>query len=164
MDKRQTLAQALYDALNIKKFDNGIERVILNDGSPAWMLEAIHACHNGLVDMGPDDFKYRMIQEIAGDLADIEDWSDRDNIDTGSIADNQVDIYNWDRLKWVSSHLLRACYVDEARDEGYTDEKADLMERLGQGQYMEYREIADTLVSAIEKQAEEESEEQDESE
>lgn len=140
---KQQLAQALYDAFITDKRTDGTEFVKLDQGSPEWMSDAIRAAHG---DMLPDDVRYCMIREVSGAMSDCEDWDE----ERSERVDDMVDIYNADRLNWLSSSLYRAAYCDEARDEGLVSDDSDMFSRIGMGQYQEYDEIWGLLASALE--------------
>lgn len=135
--------QEFYDALEGKTRDNGDEFVCFRDGSPAWMTAIVRDIHQ---DMLPDDTKYGMIAECACALLD---HGKLDDDIVFEIADGLVDIYNGERVKWLDSHLNRAYYVDEARDEGLLTDNSGIFEQLGVGQSMEYQEILYALVHAF---------------
>lgn len=130
------------------------------DGEEFWKVEGTrepgNECWRDLIfkihgNMMPDDTKYRMIRECLQALVDRDedDWDDS----LWEIADNLVDVYNVDRLRWVSSHLLRADYCDEALE---TNGKPDnLFYLLGWGQCEEYEEILRYLVDGLREIAEE---------
>jgi hypothetical protein len=151
---KQALAQALYDAFEKATRTSGEEFVKIADGSPEWMSEAVRAAHG---DMFIDDVRYSMVREVAGELADKEDWEDAPS----EIAGSCVDVYNAELLRWLSSNLHRAFYCDEAREEGLVSEDTDLYERIRQGQYQEYREVCDLLINFLEEREEQEEEEQE---
>ena len=136
----------------------GAEFVCLKDGAPQWVKDAVFAAH-GNGSMLPDDWRYRMIREVADALTerDPEAWED-----TGEIADQLADIYNATLTAWVASHLSRIGYVDEAVESGLVEPEAGLSRRLMVGQYLEYQEIAGALIATIEERAEEVDAEQDE--
>lgn len=134
-------ANAFYNLLVLDERPDGEKFVRLVGGSPAWAFELVRQCHDG---MWPDDTKYRMIREVAATLSDTdsEEWEEWG----GELVDGLVDIYNTDRLKWLSSHLDRAWYVNEALS-AYGAE--DIFTVIGQGQYLEYREVFETLSAAF---------------
>lgn len=149
-DTRTLVAEELYRALVTDTRTNGETFIKLVDGHPDWMTDVMHEAHG---DMLPDDWRYKMIDEVLGDLLeyDPDNWEDR----SSEICDGLVDVYNSDRMKWLNSHHSRASYVDEARDEGLIGRDADLMDQLGSGQYREYEEILHSLVRSITERAEE---------
>lgn len=147
----QTLAQivkAFSDALIVDKRQDGTEFIRLADDKPEWMFNILRDAHG---EMMPDDLKYKMIGECVEKLYEAlqDDSENFDSVDIGEIADSLVDIYNWDRLKWVSSHLTRAYYCDDAQSEGLLSSDADMFQRLGMGQYMEYSEILNFITSKL---------------
>lgn len=86
----------------------------------------IRDAHNGML---PDDYKYQFIFEALQAIAENEDLDD---------ICLEPDCYNRDLLKWVSSNLTRASYVDEAVEEiGYKD----LYNAIAIGQIKEKDEI-----------------------
>lgn len=119
--------------------------------TPEWRQELTRVAHG---DMFPDDWRYRMISECADDLAvyDPENWED--NIMT--IADSLVDVYTRDLLNWLGSRLDRFCYFDDAQEEGYVPDDADIMTRIKIGQFKEHEEILQHLVIGLGKLAESE--------
>lgn len=151
MTTKTELAKALYEALITDKRNDGTEFVKLVDGSPEWMADVIRAAYG---DMGPDDYRYQMIGEVAGRMAYSDDWENQDS----QLCDDLVDIYNADRVKWLASHLSRAFYCDEAQDEGLVAPDTDMYQRIGIGQFMEYREIFGALVREFEQREDDEGE------
>lgn len=135
----QQLASQLFDAMETKTRDNGDSFVKLAEGSPEWMTEAVHAAHG---DMLPDDWRYRKIMEAAEALASGDDPDDG-----GEWADNAVDVYDADRLRWLASHSSRVDYCDEAAEE-YGGE-GGMIDRMGWGQYREASEVWALLVEAL---------------
>jgi hypothetical protein len=145
---KEQVAKDFAEAFEIATRTNGETFYRLKDGSPKWMTDAVWAAHNR-GDMLPDDTRYAMIAEVADVLAntDPDNWSD-----THEDLDGLVDPYNGALLKWVASHLSRAVYVDEAISEyGWP---GDLFKALAQGQYVEYTEIAASLVASLSDQFE----------
>jgi hypothetical protein len=77
---------------------DGAEFIKLADGSSEWMVDAVRSAH---ADMMPEDVRYKMISECAYALNNqiADDAEDFDDIESGEIADDLVDIYNFDRLQ-----------------------------------------------------------------
>lgn len=144
----QAKAQALYEALETRKREDGSRFVTLRDGSPEWMTEVVHAAHG---DMLPDDWRYACIAAAAEYIAEADDPEDADS----EFADSQVDIYNGARFAWLASNLNRMGYCDEAQEEGIASETATVVELIGAGQYMEAAEVYSMLLSALTEQVEE---------
>lgn len=98
--------------------------------------QLIRAAHN---DMMPDDYKYQFIHEA------LEAIADSDDIDEISL---EPDCYNRDLLKWVSSYLTRAYYVDEAvENSAYENFYSALM----LGQLTEKEEVLYSVKESLEK-------------
>lgn len=143
---KQELAGQLAAAFQTKTRDDRFEFVSLKDGSPGWMTDAVREAHGT---MFPDDFRYAMIEEVAGRLEDCDDWEDLEEA-----LDGLVDVYTLARLRWLASHLDRVGYCDDAVDELGVD-KMDLADRIGLGQAREYSEIAGLLVTFLDAKASE---------
>lgn len=157
------LVSSLYAAMVTDTRTDGTKFLKLAEGSPDWMHDAIRAAH---CDMMPDDTRYNMIGECLSKLEDYldedaEDFSDLyDRGIDSEIADGLVDIYNFDRLQWLSSSLHRAEYVDESREQGLIGEDTCLFNQIGIGQYAEYQEILQSLMSSILEQYENQEEDE----
>lgn len=133
---------------------NGEEFRRLKDGHPAELHTLVMNAHG---EMMPDDWRYEAIEDILDAIAVAEDPNELH----GEI-DSLVDVYNADLLRWVSSHLERAGYVDEAVEElGYP---GCLFKALQYGQHQEYSEIHSLVLRELEKIAEEREEEDTEDE
>lgn len=156
-ERKAKIAQSLYDALNAEERDDGSKFYRLDAGSPEWMTDIIRAAH---CDMMPDDWRYKMIVELLCDLTsdDPDQWEEH----ISEYADRNTDVYNSELLRWLASHLERAFYCDEARDEGYVNEDSDMYARISAGQAFEYREIGYALVNAIAARADEDASAADE--
>jgi hypothetical protein len=148
----EQLCEVLAQSFEERKRDNGEAFVTCTDNAPEWVREAARNAHG---DMLPDDTKYRMIRQCAERLSDYADEDSaidslRDQL--GEIADNLVDVYNVDRVRWLASDWRRAFYIDNAQEEGLIANDADTFTRLGIGQYSEYYEILGFLLFAVEGQ------------
>jgi hypothetical protein len=149
----KTTLGALYQAFTTDKRNNGESFVRLVDGAAEWMHTVVRECHGGML---PDDTRYQMIRDVLADLVDRcdhDDDTDADALrdDVGEIADSLVDVYNSSRLRWLASHIERPGYVDEAQREGLISDETDTMDRIGIGQYLEYREICEQLIECCER-------------
>lgn len=141
----QEAAKALYDAFESRTRDNGDTFYCLADDAPEWMTAVVMEAHG--TDMLPDDWRYEQIMDAASHIAD--NGADEDS--PHDFADSAVDVYNYDRLKWLASHQGRAAIVDEAVEEMGGD-SLDTVERIGLGQYEEASGIYHRLVAALEDQ------------
>lgn len=62
----------------------------------------------------------------------------------------EADVYNNDRLRWLSSRLDRSSYVDEYVDEFGQPENFNLMDLIGNGQVKEKEEVYYSVLSSLE--------------
>lgn len=96
----------------------------------------IYEAHKGSL---PDDYKYQFVHEALELIAEYEEL---DEIGV------EADIYNSDLLKWLSSNLNRADYVDEAVSEyGYEN----LYTALRYGQMLEKDEVLQSVRRSLDK-------------
>jgi hypothetical protein len=128
-----------------KSEDTGRQIRIVKDGAPEWVSDLCHEAHG---DMFPDDWRYEFIEDSLERIAEADNPDD-------ALDEIEPDIYNADRLRWLSSHLDRAGYCDQAQDEGLVADDVDLMDRIGLGQYMEKREVLDSVLGFLRNLAEE---------
>jgi hypothetical protein len=143
----QQLAATLARNLVTKNRDTGVEYVCRADDAPDWTLDVICHAHG---DMLPDDWRYRMIQNVAYMIAE------RDDVDADDLSDvmyeaigNILSIYNSELCAWLASNVHRIGYCDEAQNEyGVAD---NIMSAISQGQHLEYEEIWSLLVEALSK-------------
>jgi hypothetical protein len=144
MDTTQTptiesVADEAYRAMERATREDGSQYVRLRDDAPEWVRTMVYDAHNDIL---PDDWRYAAIMDALSDIADHGDTeSGRDEF-----AD-AADIYNADLLTWVGSHIGRAGYVDEAREE--YGEPRDFYHGLQMGQYLERAEVYDAVLEAI---------------
>lgn len=116
------------------------------DGVPGVVVRLIREAHG---DMLPDDHKYEGVENALSAIANTDDVRDMD--ETASEFADAVDCYNADLLRWVSSHLTRAAYVDQAVDDyGWP---GDFYTALQYGQSYELREIFDSVWRFVEEWA-----------
>ena len=125
-----------------------------------WAQSLVFEAHGSML---PDDWRYACIASAAEAIAECADESEAEDR-RGEWADSEVDVYNGARLEWLSSHLSRAGYCDEAAAE-FGPSEADTFERIGLGQYFEAEEVFGLVLAGIVARAEElEDEETDEGE
>ena len=145
----QRLAGEAYDAF--ERIQRGDETITtLRDDRPQWVYEAVYAAHSNFL---PDDWRYEQIRAAFGAIHDASEGADIQEVGD-EFSDKAVDVYTHGRLKWLASNLNRASYCDEAQSEGLTDD-ADMIERVGMGQYMEAREVWNSVLSSLEEHADE---------
>jgi hypothetical protein len=107
----------------------------------------VREAHSG---MFPDDWRYDAIHSALSDIHDSGYDDEYDAMDgSGEFADGNVDAYNGERAAWLASHLSRAGYVDQARDDGLVAEDADIYDRIGVGQYAESEEVYASVVQSL---------------
>ncbi len=125
----KTVAQEMLNAFESKnRVDTGEQYYCLADDKEEWMQDICRNAHN---DMLPDDFKYQFIHTA------LELMSEYDDADEG-LDSLEPDTYNRDLLKWISSNLSRANYVDEAYENAGYD---GLYNTIRYGQLEEMREV-----------------------
>lgn len=141
------------------KRNDGTEFRKLRDGSPEWMKDVCFKAHG---DMGPDDHRYEMIEEVCDALADHEDEDEaRDSL--------EADIYTSELTGWLHSRVDRTGYVDEALEECGEDLK-DISKAIALGQMKEKEEVFGLVVKALtelvdaQEEEEEDTDNEDESE
>jgi len=149
MPKIQELAAQMVKAMHKQTRNDGQEFWSIKDGSPEWMTDVCHAAHG---DMMPDDFRYEAIRDALLSLqdADAEETPDSLRDCVYEWADNDTDVYNSDRARWLASNLARADYVDQAIEECGWPKDGGIFEALGYGQNFERREVYEQLISALE--------------
>ena len=116
----------------------------LKDGRPDWIYDAVYEAHG---DMPPDDRIYRLCRDAFMFIHDNDATED----DAGEFAEQAVDVYTMNRLRWLASHLSRPGLCDEAADEfggGYDD--ASITDRIGWGQYLEASRVYAAIWTAVE--------------
>ncbi len=120
------------------------------DGAPKWIKDLCQKAHDtgGGHLMLPDDFRYEFIVNALDALSEHEDEND-------ALDSLEPDIYNSELHKWLSSHLERAGYVDEAVKEmgGHSDNGID--GDIALGQLHEKREVFFHVKKALEDRLEE---------
>lgn len=149
-------------AFETRKRESGEDYICLRDGSPEWCSEIVYSAH-GAGDMLPDDVRYGMIREVADSMAEIlavDPEADLDD-ERHERVDSLVPVYNVERTRWLASHLSRAGYVDEAREEGLIAADAPLFELLGAGMFQEYSEVWRAIADGLQEQADEADEPQE---
>ena len=144
MTNEQKKAKEFLDWFEVKERDNGDKFLTLKDGRPEELQEAVHLAHDGML---PDDYKYDYFVES---LEKILDYDDMDDIE----SEIEADCYNSDLLKWLSSNLSRAKYVEEYVQEfGIEAKDFDLYRIISGGQYLERSRVFNAVRRFIEKVA-----------
>lgn len=145
----------------------GEEYVILKDGYPGaedggWILELVYDAHgknaDGTPALLPDDWRYKFARDALAAISDASE--DQDAIEVRDEF-TEPDIYTHDRLRWLSSHLSRPSYCDEAREEFDLPADLDLVERIGWGQSAEKGEVFDSVLYSLAEHVESTSAQED---
>jgi len=149
------LAQELFDAIEPATRSNTDEKYLrLKDGSPEWMKSAIRYAHDD-AQMLPDDLRYEYINDAAEMLAQCEDE------DAVNDLEFEADICHHELFAWLASHGTRYSYVDEEVEEnGHSSD--GLIGDLQAGQVREKQEVLQQLFHALQTQAENEPNANDE--
>jgi hypothetical protein len=144
-----------YDWLETATRDDGESYVRTKDDAPEWVTRLVHEAHG---DFLPDDWRYECVRAALGFIHD-NDYGEAEAEDYSSdFADEQVDTYNAARLKWLESNLNRHGYVNEAVEElGYPSDEG-ILHAIGMGQYLEGREVFDSVVASLRELVEEDDE------
>ena len=151
METKKQFIKNFYDSFECKKRNNGEEFLIRNTDNE--LLNELFM-HMHKTDMLPDDYRYDFICSILGGILDydinysntlyeaMQDYSHE-------LIDGLVPVYNNDRLKWLSSNLLRASYIDDAQIEGLISNECQTFERIGTGIFYEIQELYNNIISAL---------------
>lgn len=143
-----TLAGQAYAALETATRPDGTTFTRTKDDAPEWVEWLVREAHGSFL---PDDWRYEAVRSALGWIHDNEPDMDAAH----EWADSYVDVYTMARLAWLSSHLQRQVYVDEAASEFGHDPEAGIAAAIGLGQYMEAREVFEAVAQALTEQADE---------
>jgi hypothetical protein len=130
----KSLATEAYKWFTVKTRDNGEQHVCLKDDHPEWVKSAVYEAHDSML---PDDYKFEYAMMAFEHLAESGEADD---------FEPSVDVYNARLLKWVSSHLERSAYVDQAMEEYGSKTHFDA---LMAGQDIEQREVCYKIYSFL---------------
>ncbi len=124
--------------------DSGGKRVVWKGDNkrPKWITSMIKNAH--MAGFGvqedtplPDDYIYQWIYNA------LDAYSEADDPEDITI---EADIYNYELLDWVGSHLHRWADVDEAMGQGHYHSLSDLFSELQVNEkYHVYRTVLDSL-------------------
>lgn len=140
-----TIAGEAFDWFETRTRDDGTTYTAVKDGRPDWVQDAVREAHCGML---PDDRIYRLCRNAFGFIHGNDATED----DQSEFADQAVDVYTMDRLRWLASHLSRPGLCDEAADEMGAD-GLGIVERIGLGQYVEAQGVYAVIFAACEEQA-----------
>ena len=153
-DKVRELASRYIDQFEPLERTEHFSTYKRKDDADPDLQELCYAAHG---DMMPDDYVYNYIVDALGMIADssTDELQDLD----GEI---ESDIYNSDLLKWLSSNLTRASYIDSYVEEfSIQSTDFDLYLAIGGGQRQEKMEVFQSVLSSLIKLVTEMEEEND---
>jgi len=147
-----------YGWLETAKRDDGETYTRTKDDAPEWVTWLVHEAHG---DFLPDDWRYECVRAALGFIHDNNYDETAAEDSSADFADEQIDTYSDARLKWLASNLNRHSYVDEAIEEfGYSNiAESRILSVIGMGQYMEAREVFDSVVASLRELVEEDNDE-----
>lgn len=135
-----------FDTRRRDENDEDTQFVTLDESARGtWMQDAVYDAHG---DELPDDWIYNVCENAAIHCAEYESEDDATEDAGTEFCDGQVDAYNADRLKWLSSNLNRAGMADQAAED-LGCENADIYDRIGYGQYEMASRILGCIARAI---------------
>jgi|GEM_PF-2472230 hypothetical protein len=158
----RTVLEELITAFTSDTRDDGTVLYKFRDDAPSWCNpELMQGIHAAVDDRFPDDWVYETAAHVADNLTgyDVEDGDAARDI-LHEVVDGLVDVYNADRLRWLASQLNNALLCDEAAEE--FGHKGDMFEQIAQGQALAIDRIANAVIQAIETEAGNRDEEDDE--
>lgn len=125
-------------------------------GDPQWIQDMIYECHyQGML---PDDYVFKWVYEFCSEISNLNDDDDPRDIEVCA------DDYYHDLLKWLSSNVSRADFVEDAINEYYDGSKIHLWTMIGIGQEKEMQEVLWTVIDKLQDRLDEENEQSDENE
>lgn len=136
----ETVATECLAFFETKQRNDNTSFVSTHGNAPDWVKEVVYAAHmEG--EMFPDDWRYEAIESAVRSLSedadmDVDDW-----------AQTVVDVMNSELLKWVASNSRRVGFVDEAKEE--ISNEADFFYSISLGQFLEYRDVMDSVRNAL---------------
>jgi len=149
------------EAFERRTRDNGESFYRLRDDAAEWLQgnagsTVMHELHAALDDRLPDDWVYEIAAHLADNISEC-DGADAAQERISDWADSLVDVYNADRLKWLSSNLNTVYFVDDAVAE-FGDHTDGILGAIGYGQYVAIERIAGAMLAAIEAEVDERDE------
>jgi hypothetical protein len=125
----------------VKTRDNGDKFYSTEGDRPQALTDLIFDAHN---DMLPDDYKYAFIVDALEYISD-----DTNNVDDPELREEP---YNHALLKWLSSNLQRAGYVDDYVNEtGYSTSNFDLFNLISCGMMEEQLDVYYSVLTSLRK-------------
>lgn len=151
MTTLQNLLTELSESFELKTRNNNETFYCTKNNTNDDIVDLVRECH---FDMLPNDTSYNLIVRVIDTLRDAAEHNNIKNIDElqDVTIDDSIDVYNSDLLKWVSSNLQRAEFVDEGME---LFEGRDFWSNLSNGQYVELDAIKGNVISYLEEKLEE---------
>jgi hypothetical protein len=119
-------------------------------GDPQWIQDIIYACHyQGML---PDDYVFEWVYAFCKEISQLDEKNDPWDIEVCS------ETYSHDLLKWFSSNLARADFVNDVIDTYLCGEKCNIFCMLGLAQEREMQEVLWTIIDKLQDRIDEESE------
>lgn len=142
-------ARSLFTNTDTRKSEDtgrNIWTVADHEACPAWVKALCREAHTDADggDMMPDDWRYEMLVEALDILADSED----EDYALERIGEAEAPVYSSERTRWLSSHLWRASYCDEACEEYGADSGVTTLDRIAFGYLYELRRVFDVALEA----------------
>ena len=131
--------EAFSQAFERKSRTDGSEYVVLRDGSPDWMANAIRSAHMG---SSPCDTVYAMCQRVVDHLAGYDDADIND-----ALYELEADTYTHDLKQWLLNASDADTYVEEVMAE--EGKQAYLWELLARGKQRHLYAIGEHLIQAM---------------
>jgi hypothetical protein len=122
-----------------KHRENGDSFISAKDDAPEWVSDVCRDCHG---DFLPDDWRYSFITDAADLLAEC---SDPESIDI------EPDVYTSKLTDWLASSVRRVAYCDDYLSEFGAATDNHTISLISGGQYLERREVLDSLIAALER-------------
>lgn len=139
-----SLAKEVLKRFETHARDNGESYHYVNFEGVDWINDLCREAHDGML---PDDWKYAFIHKALSAIAELDDDATEDDARDVSI---DQDPYTHDLLKWLASNLERPGFCDAAVEEcGAYPNEGGIVAIIGMGQYLEKREILNSVVSSL---------------
>lgn len=150
----QTLASELSAAFEHDKRNDGKEFTKLREGSPTWMSGVIREVHD---DKMPDDTVYDFIERCADAIAGYSDTLAGEDAAQDAVNEIEPDPYTADLTAWLNARVDHVYYLTEVLEE-FGGGIKDGFWLLSAAQQKQIQEVGYALISALEKQVEENDE------
>ncbi len=127
----------------VKERENGTPYTTLSDNAPAWLVEAVHAAHNG--DM-PNDWIYEQCAQVYNELARGYLTDNEETLH--NYVDSSVDVYTRSLFTWAADMCLTDTYLQASEMAQDMHNPANVEETFKTIQYFAIESIARTMFAA----------------